>query len=295
MKPNFFIIGAPRCGTTALSQYLSQHPNVFFSDPKEPHYFDFDFHHSKMEKSTYMSLFDKADPARHLAIGEGSTNYLHSECAVPEILKFNQEAKFIVMLRNPIDLVQSRHSYGLFVGEENIRDFEEAWRAEADRREGRRIPLATSEKKFLYYHDFGKIGQKIDVLFSRVDRAKVKVILLEDMIEDPKQVYEDVLTFLGLPSDGRTHFPKINENRQVQSIPLQRIYSLIEMAAIRFKSLIGWKGRSGILAFFFNRNIRFEQRDPISDEFKAELKEFYREDVQKLEKLLERDLSHWGF
>ncbi len=123
--PNFFIVGAPKCGTTALSEYLREHPNVFMCSPKEPKYFDFDFNYPiEWTEKSYLNLYSKADPKRHHAIGEASVTYHYSECAISRILKLNPESKFIIMLRNPVDLVRSWHAQEIFTGQENISDFE---------------------------------------------------------------------------------------------------------------------------------------------------------------------------
>src|SRR3990167_9603139 len=104
-KPNFFILGAPRCGTTSLSTYLREHPNVFFSFPKEVNFFSSDIYSSTLcsDISSYLKLFSNSEEI-HLAVGEGSVFYLASNCAVPSILQFNPQAKFIVMVRNPVDM-----------------------------------------------------------------------------------------------------------------------------------------------------------------------------------------------
>ena len=126
-KPDFFIVGAPKCGTTALAEYLRQHPDVFFSDPKEPCYFCNDFPRKRYveSESDYTALFRKAKSGSIL--GEGSVWYLYSECAIENIYQFNPNAKIIAMIRNPVDLVYSLHSQLVYSGEETISDFEEAW------------------------------------------------------------------------------------------------------------------------------------------------------------------------
>ena len=110
--PNFFIIGAPKCGTTALSEYLRTHPDVFFSEPKEPNYFNSDVVSKKLYY--YTSLEDYLEKCfsgaeGYKAVGEGSVRYLSSAVAVDNILKLYPNAKFIIMLRNPVDL-----GYSLF-------------------------------------------------------------------------------------------------------------------------------------------------------------------------------------
>ena len=110
-KPNFFIVGAPRCGTTALSEYLRGHPNVFFSQPKEIGFFATDFPGSRVitRFEDYMALFNDVQPD-HLRVGEGSVWYMYSREAARNIHEYNPKAKLIVMLRNPVDLVHSLHS-----------------------------------------------------------------------------------------------------------------------------------------------------------------------------------------
>jgi hypothetical protein len=140
IKPNFFIIGAPKSGTTSLANYLSAHPEVHFSDPKEPKYFHSDFHPEHryaLDEGGYLGCFDPGEMSRCSAVGEGTVWYLYSEVAVSRILEFNPEARLIAMLRNPVDLAYSLHSQLLYGGHENLESFEEAWRAQEDRAQGR--------------------------------------------------------------------------------------------------------------------------------------------------------------
>src|SRR6056297_204893 len=96
-KPNFFIIGAPKCGTTSMARYLGEHPDIFFSDPKEPNFFNTDFSEKiriTTEIKEYLKLFQGADKYRR--VGEGTVWYFFSKEAILYILKFNPEAKFIL-------------------------------------------------------------------------------------------------------------------------------------------------------------------------------------------------------
>jgi uncharacterized protein with GYD domain len=112
-RPNFVILGAPKCGTTALSEYLREHPRVFVSRPKEPHYFcdDWDYYYAPGERTQehYLHLFDDATDD-HLAIGEASVWYLYSTTAARNIAAFDPAMRVIVMVRNPVELVPSLHS-----------------------------------------------------------------------------------------------------------------------------------------------------------------------------------------
>ncbi|MBN2328224.1 MAG: sulfotransferase, partial [Candidatus Omnitrophica bacterium] len=168
-KPNFFIVGAPKCGTTALATYLSEHPQVYFSKPKEIHYFSTDFYDFgfKGTVNDYLAnYFSKSINKQHLRIGEGSTWYLYSEKALENIFKFNKESKIIVMIRKPSDMVYSLHSQLLFSGFENISDFYEAWNMQDKRRGGYNIPKWCKEKKFLLYGDIAKYSFQLERVYK---------------------------------------------------------------------------------------------------------------------------------
>jgi Sulfotransferase domain len=296
IAPNFFIIGAPKSGTTALSQYLGAHPNVFFSRVKEPHFFDLDTStRVKAGLQTYLSLFSEAEPDLHKAVGEGSTGYLFSRVAVSEILKFNPDSKFIVMVRNPVDLVQAWHSEMYYEGVEDIRDFESAWKLEEERRRGRRIPYPCWEPKKLFYSEWGKLGEQVERLFSVVARDRLKVIVFDDFIANTRSVYEQVLSFLGVPLDGKDDFETVNESRALRYPWLQRRLALTANQVRRIRAISGLNLRwgLGLSQRLLLLNSKPSPRRGISPELRAELNEFFREDVRKLSKLLGRDLSYW--
>lgn len=294
MKPNFFILGAPKCGTTAMSRYLREHPNVFLSEPKEPMYFDIDLQPApKMSRRDYLSLFDKADPARHRAVGEASTSYLFSTEAVAGILDFNPEAKFLVMLRNPVDLVQAFHSQMLFNGAEDIRDFERAWDAEGDRRRGLQIPDTCVEPKFLWYSRWGLLGEQMERFLGQTRRDRVCILWFDDFAQDPRRAYESVLSFLGLPSDGRMDFPKVKENKVARWAWLDRLTRFARARWWRVKERWGIKTSFRIFSRITALNGVAKGRTPLSEEARRKLARFYSGDVAKLSKLLSRDLSAW--
>jgi hypothetical protein len=296
VTPNFFIIGAPKSGTTSLSEYLKGHPNIYFSKVKEPHFFDLDTSKVlKLRLQTYLSLFSGADSYFHKAVGEGSTGYLYSKVAVPEILKFNPCAKFIVMLRNPVEMVQSWHSEMYFEGVEDVREFEMAWRLEGARRHGKLIPHSCWEPRKLFYSEWGKLGDQIERLFSLADRDSIKVIVFDDFVADTKKVYEEVLAFLEVPQDGRIDFQPINESRSLRQAGLQRILASLANYFRLARAISGLKLTLGLGLFqkVLFLNSKPVPRKPISPILQAELADFYREDVRKLSKLLGRDLTHW--
>src|SRR5690625_588329 len=157
--PNFFIIGAPKSGTTALSEYLRQHPEVLFSNPKEPHFFNDDFSHRHITSlDKYLSCFAHAT-GEERALGEGSVFYLYSKTAVSNIVGQSPHAKFIVMLRIPIEAVYSWHWEVLFNHGENLNDFEEAWHAQEKRKQGKSLPPHNRVREALRYGPLFSYGE----------------------------------------------------------------------------------------------------------------------------------------
>mgnify|MGYP000609629627 CR=1 FL=1 len=144
-KPNFFIVGAPKCGTTSLNYYLQQHPDIFMSNYNEPHYFGKDLnklnnvHITNINK--YMNLFSTVKD--EIIIGEKSPYYLFSSLAPLEINKFNPNAKIVIMLRQPTAMIHSMHSQYYYSGNENERSFSKALVLENERKEGKFIPRNT--------------------------------------------------------------------------------------------------------------------------------------------------------
>lgn len=297
VKPNFFIIGAPKCGTTALSDYLRTHPNIYFSEPKEPHYFAQDFEKYRLTKTSeeYLSLFIQTTP-NHIAIGEGSVFYLFSSVALRKIYEFDPQAKIIVMLRNPVDLVYSFHSQQLFSADEDEPCFEKAWRLQKLRLQGKHIPKKNRHTIFLNYASVGRLGEQVDRLLTIFPFEQIKIICFEDFIMSTKKVYDDVINFLGVPNDNRTDFLRINENKnhklQLVGNFSQKPPKFLSSLALKTKDILGIK-RLYVLDTIRSLNTKTVAREPLSNDFRAELTEEFADDIKKLSQLLAKDLNHW--
>jgi hypothetical protein len=295
-KPDFFIVGAGRGGTTSLHEYLRAHPKVFMPAVKEPRFFADDMPglmNRTSSLSEYLKLFRGARP-EHLAVGEASPQYIYSSTAIGNIRGFNPDARLIVMLRNPVDMACSAHEECVYWGVEDEPDFEKAWRLQAPRRKGSRIPKACSQVTVLLWADMARLGSQVERLLGVFPREQVNVILFEDFARDTRAVYEEVLAFLGVPSDGRERFPRANERRRNRSIWLGRALlnpppalAPLRRAALRTPVVRGlWS-----LVQRLN-TVRIRPR-PLRPEFRRELVEEFRDDVNRLAGLIGRDLSHW--
>ncbi len=297
-KPNFFIVGAPKCGTTALYEYLRPHPTVFMSTVKEPHFFAKDlgtYPHIKTWEQ-YTALFAPATE-QHLGVGEASVYYLRSEVAIPKIREFNPDAKLIAMFRNPVDMVASLHAQLLYWSEETVQDFETAWRLQERRRQGLDLPRRSKGSFLLQYAEVGQFGTQVLRLLASFPRSQVKLILYDDFAASPQAVYDDVLAFLELPHDGRTEFPRINENKRARLPWLRDFYRKpppqLRSAVRRIKQVMGGSAIVSVKEKIVSANTVWERHPPLSPAFRAELVESFREEVALLSRLMKRDLSHW--
>jgi len=228
-KPNFFIAGAPKCGTSALSKYLRSHPNVFMSVPKELNYFSYEcnnrYRHAK-SLDQYLVFFKDCKP-EHLAIGEASPVYLSSSASMNSIHEFDKKAKIILMLRNPVDLAYSFHSTLRANFFEDESDFQKAWNLQDSRRAGHNIPRTCPNPFYLQYSKICRLGDQVEEVLKIFPPEQVLWILFDDFTASTKMVYEDVLSFLGIPSDGKSSFPRVNEGKVVESWRLGYLYKVL--------------------------------------------------------------------
>ncbi|MEJ2115120.1 MAG: sulfotransferase domain-containing protein [Gammaproteobacteria bacterium] len=295
--PNFFIVGAPKAGTTALYEYLRYHPNIFMPLKKEPHYFakDFPNYPSVKNKYDYLKLFNKSTK-EYLAIGEASVWYLYSDVAIKLIKEFNPSAKIIVMLRNPIDLAYAMHGQALYNHNENEPDFEKAWELQSKRQKHIDIPQGCRAHQILQYEKLASLGYQTERLLRIFDYKQVKFIIFEDFINHTQEIYEEVLEFLDVEKDGRTDFPIINESKTHRS---KLIGKLTQTPPLWILKIVRYaRDHLGIeinypLTWVRKLNNVSNQRSPLRPEFRNQLVEIFREDIKKLSQLIGKDLHKW--
>lgn len=297
--PAFFLIGAPKCGTSALAHYLAEHPQVCFSYPKEPYYWAPDFpgvrnRYGTSTLNAYLGLFHRTRESQTLA-GEGSTLYLASATAVRSILEFQPEAKFLVMLRNPVDMVVSAHLQELSHLNESEPDFQRAWALQETRSAGHQLPPDCYEPRLLQYRNMAGLGSQVERLLKTASAERVHLIFFEDFQRDLPNVYRRVLRFLGLPDDGRSEFSRINDAK------VPRIRWLTK--------LLNGPGGTTVSRFLKRRlpgpvrrvadqtkkwlTTQKVVRQPLPPEFRQQLCDEFSGEIRLLESCTGRDLSEW--
>ena len=293
-RPDFLIVGAPKCGTTAMARYLGEHPQIFMPVSKELHYFgsDLDFRRRRPTTTEYLAAFAGSGDTKRA--GEASVGYLYSERAPDEILEFSPGADILIMLRDPIEMIQSQHAQELFMGQEDIEDLESALAAEPDRAQGRRIPLNCTAPYSLRYTWMARYAEHVDRYLAKFGRARTHVTLFDDIRSDTAAAYADVVRFLGCDPTFVPPFPIVNERKSARSRAFQHVVrdppATLRSAARR---LLPIGARVRFRKALYRLNTRPADASPISEALRAQLRAEFAPEVRRLSDLIGRDLSAW--
>jgi len=286
--PNLFVIGAPKCGTTALASWLSSHPEICFSRKKEPHYFSDDYKLTS-DLNEYLGLFDNAKEG-HKVLAEASVWYMHSSCAVDNILKYNNSAKFIVMLRNPIEMIVSMHSQQVFNGNELISDLRGAIEKNDLRLRG--VPVGVRSgypTRQLASLSSCALSWQLKRVIDVVPSDQLHVVVHDDLKKDPKDVYDKVLRFIGLSGFNPDSFGYVNKAKARRSYSLDRF----TLRLVSIKKWLRINKRFGILSSVRRWNEKSKKDVGMDSDIVNFLCNCFSDDISRTEIILDRDLSHW--
>ena len=300
-KPTFFVVGAPKAGTTAMCKHLSKHPEIFIPPKKELNYFCTELADGKQEYTLeeYLSYFQEGSGK---ICGEGTPLYLPSKFAAQKIYDFNDRAKIVIMLREPVSLLYSLHSQYLYNGSsEDIQSFQEALNAESDRKQGKRIPKHCKNPKKLIYREFVRYTEQVQRYFDLFGRDRVHIIIFDDLKADFSKVYRDTLSFLEVNPEFQPEIQRINSNKKVRNVVLQKLIKyppakILEIGKFFFP--LPQSTRRYLLEAFKNKlkklNTEKSNRLPLNSDFQHTLQEEFSAEVQSLSQLIGRDLTHWS-
>lgn len=257
--PNFLIIGAAKAGTTAVYDYLGEHPDIYMSPLKETNFLALEGHPlnfsgpgdddyinkwSIVRLEEYCAQFQGV--TTETAVGEASPLYMYEPCTIGRIERYVPDAKFIAVLRNPVDRAYSAYLHCIRDGRETLRDFAQALDAEDGR-------IAAGWEHIWHYARMGYYGCQLQRYYSTFGPDRVRVFLHQDLAEDPVGMLQECYRFLGV-DDGFE--PKMHIKPNVTS-------------------MLG------------------ENKPPFTPEVRARLIRTYDDDICLLERLIDRDLSHW--
>lgn len=314
--PTFFVIGAAKSGTTSLHDYLAQHPRVFMSRVKEPNYFAFmdglphyagpdalsespflrdrlrreKYGYSILTEPEYRAIFAGARPG--MAIGESSVSYMYYSEVAHRIRERVPDARFIAVLRHPVDRAYSKYMQFRRDGSEPLEDFEAAVAAEPERIRQRWSPT-------WYYLDRGYYHRQLSVYFDLFGRERIHIALYEDFVRDPAGTLDAMFRFLGVgpycvdmsnrhnvSSDARVPRLRVAYDLMMRPNPLANtLRRVVPDAAVRaVRPLL--------------RRALLKQAPPathtrMTPELRARLTRCFVADIEALQRLIDRDLSSW--
>lgn len=276
IRPNLFIIGAAKCGTTSLHHSLERHPDIFMSDPKEPGYFSPGVGFRPTDEAWYLGLFAGAGNAK--IVGESSTHYskLPTYPGVPERIRaFCESPRFIYVMRDPIDRMISQYWFGV-------------------QKETEFRSLAQTIREDSRLTDWGDYKMQLEPYFETFGRDRVLVLTFEELIASQEAVVRSVFEWLGV--DPTLAPPTLaKENMRPETLLAPRGFGLLQ----RFRHSKLWGG----MAPYFPKGVRslghrlsrrpLRPQDVSIDEVVESLRPLQREKVRELSRFLGREFPEW--
>ncbi len=297
MLPTFLILGAMKSGTTALYAMLDAHPEVYMSPVKEPNFFafagrDLDFqapidqrpdginNTSITDRDAYEALFEAARRAQ--ARGEASHTSLYWPDAAANVERLIPEARLVAILRDPVERAYSEYMHFRRDGDEPFSSFEAALEAEEERIRDR---WALGR-----YVDRGRYDEQLERYFERFDREQIRVFLHKDLQEAPDELARSLFSHIGVDPavegvvDRRVNKSGIPENPWMHRV-LTGLQPIREaLAPVIPETVVDWANA------LKNRNLQKPEMDPAT---RQHVRSLFRPHVERLEEMIERDLSHW--
>jgi hypothetical protein len=305
--PDFFVVGHPKSGTTALHVMLAQHPQIFVGD-KEPRYFvpemrlrDFRrTNETPKDLDEYKAWFDGAAPEQ--IVGDVSPAYLWSKHAAELIAEAQPEARIIVFLREPASFLRSIHMQWLQSYCEVESDFEKALALEEPRRRGEQMPVDTYWPNVLFYSEHIRYVEQLQRFHAHFPRERVLVLIYDDYKRDNEATVRSVLRFLEveqIPIPVQRAKPTVQvRTPRLNSVLRQLIvadHGVPGALSKSIKALTPMRARQGLL-HTVRKRIVYAEPGPPDEVFMAELRQRLKPEVVALSEYLDRDLvALWGY
>jgi hypothetical protein len=293
LLPNLLILGAAKSGTSSLYRYLGQHPQVFMSPFKEPTFFvwegrEYDIRGPGVERignrmvkdiESYLSLF--SDASHEQIRGEASTGYLHTPGAAERIRHHVPEARLMAILRNPIDRAYSAFLHAQRLGLEPLASFEQALDEEPDR-------VRTGWIGLTAYATVGMYAEQLERYIAVFPCQQIRIYLFEDLARDPIGLAEDAFRYLGVDDSYEPDVSiQANSGSAVHSVRLASLFRRLRNTSFGKQSRLGRSVRT------FVGGLNERPKGQLAPSVRRRLAAVFEADVDKLSRLLGRDLSPW--
>lgn len=286
MKVDFFIVGAPKAGTTSLYYYLSEHPGIEMSSKKETNFFS---HHSIQKQSLYYNseIIDTLDLYHSLfkdnnrvKYGEASVSYLYYNDVPQKIKEYNSEGKIIIMLRDLADRAFSHYQMDFRLGLVNAK-LEDI----IDNRE-------SNKRSQLFYQQYIELSMYYNQVKRYIDtfgRENIHIIFYEDFNSNIELVVKGIYDFLEVD---KSFIPELDRIHNMSFTPRNSFFRMLySWSAIRkfLRLFIPKKTMNMIKNNFLGSKIN----PKLSIKLRQKMNRLFLHDIELLEDLLSKDLSIW--
>ncbi len=306
--PDFFIVGHPKSGTTALHRMLRRHPQIFMPKLKEPWFFATDFRERRAGKlalphtvEEYLALFEAAPPDQR--IGEGSPSYLLSRTAAGAIAEVQPNARCIAILREPASFLHSLHLQLLQTHIEQETSLRKAIALESARREGREIPWLSDRPQLLLYSEHVRYVEQLRRYESVFPAEQLLVLIYDDFRADNEAAIRKILRFLDVDDAAPIAVKEANPTVVIRS---QRLYRLarkvgrgqgpLARALAPMTRRLSQQQRGRLGAFRDRLIVRSARSSDADERLMGELRRRFEPEVVALSEHLGRDLvTLWGY
>ncbi len=295
IKPNTFIVGAQKSATTSFYNWLAQHPEVCGpSSLKDYPFFIREEYFSKGIESLENAYLKEGYSNQKIVL-QGYVNYMFEEQAIYNIHDFDPNAKLICILRNPTDRAISAYNFFKKLNSET-NSLKFALENEEERMKG-----TQREKNNLTYKAHGLYSQQLDKIFSTFKRDQVLVLLYEDVSNNPEKILKQTFNFLNIDSSFLPNFNRLNTTGNARFNFLHDILftkNRVKKFVVNkiIDPILPLQKRINIKLALINWNTKNKSNKSREVTFVKErqlLKEYFKEDILKLEKLINRNLDHW--
>lgn len=294
--PNFLIIGAAKSGTTSIFYYLQQHPEIYLSPQKETNFFAYEGRIPDyrwwgnpptriLESITDIQMYQKEFVGvKEKAIGEASILYLYHPRAPERIFDYIPDVRIITILRNPVERAYSSYLNLRRDGREPHKVFLEALRDEGNR-------IKSNWAWDYYYQEFGKYHQQLLRYFNLFPESNIKVYLYDDLVSNHQALIKDIFNFLSVDDTFSPDFSiKYNPSGEPRSRIFQDLIQKNSTLKSGVKRILPQGIRGSIKQRLIGANLH---KPPIEDDTYKYLLDLYHDEIVKLQKLINRDLTHW--
>ena len=287
-EPNFFIVGAPKSGTTNISYYLRRHPQVFMPEKLEPYYFarlDIPQNYEReiiSNEKKYLNLFKNTKSCR--AIGESSPVYLYCPHSALEIKNRFPNSKIIISLRNPIEIAYSEYFSLKFMGFDKNRSFNELLDSSKEQLDQNEFHIDNLLEAGFY----SKHIKRFQKIFSK---NQIKIIIFEEYIKNTIPTINSILSFLDIDKSIAFKTAPKGAYKVPRNFASQKLMNNSTFRKTA-KFIIPTVARQKIGERFL---VKESSRPVLKQNERQRLKEIYQDDVENLAKLLGRSLPWKDF